>query len=171
MYLVSDILKVTAKYYNIPLKDLVSKRRLRYNLKPRNMVIFIGVRLGISLTSIGLAFSRDYNTMYAAQRSMLRDLEVSPTLREELQEILQMLTPPPCLPGEASLRAKLDLIDYNLITLKKALQELSETLDKTSDASIQVFTKGQLSAIRILEESLEKQKYNILSQIEALWVH
>ncbi|VAW38989.1 Chromosomal replication initiator protein DnaA [hydrothermal vent metagenome] len=91
---VENIQKQTANYYNIKLSDLLSKKRTRSLVRPRQMGMFLAKELtDKSLPEIGEAFGgRDHTTVLYAHKKMKQLFDEEPEFLEDKQKLINLLT-------------------------------------------------------------------------------
>lgn len=91
---IKPIISAAAKYYGIPLRDLVSFRRARGLIRPRHVAMYLARTLTKhSLPAIGRIFERDHTTIMHGCRQIERQRRQDPELDAELQELIALLTP------------------------------------------------------------------------------
>ena len=90
---IENIQKATIEYYNIQLKDLLSSRRSRSIVRPRQMAMFLSKELtNRSLPEIGKAFGRrDHTTVLHACRTIKRLKENDSNLEQAYKALLRIL--------------------------------------------------------------------------------
>jgi chromosomal replication initiator protein len=86
---VEDIVSHVARYYNIPETSIYEKTRKKEVVKPRQVVMFIMREdFGISYPTIGQHLGgRDHTTVIHSCEKMRADIQESPALQHELDEI------------------------------------------------------------------------------------
>ena len=91
---ISNIQKVVADYYGLPLRELLSKRRTRSLARPRQLAMAMCKELTEhSLPEIGEAFGgRDHTTVLHACKQIRKLTETDAKLREDWDKLLRKLT-------------------------------------------------------------------------------
>jgi len=89
-----NIQKQTALYYNVRLSDLLSKKRTRSLVRPRQLAMFLAKELtDKSLPEIGEAFGgRDHTTVLYAHKKMRELFDEIPEFLEDKQKLINILT-------------------------------------------------------------------------------
>ena len=90
---IENIQSATVEYYNIQLKDLLSSRRSRSIVRPRQMAMFLSKELtSRSLPEIGKAFGRrDHTTVLHACRTIKRLKENDSSIEQAYKALLRIL--------------------------------------------------------------------------------
>lgn len=88
-----NIIEITARFYDISIKDLIGKRRQKELVVPRQIVMFLMREEGnISYPTIGQEIgSRDHTTAMHSYNKILKLLETSKKLKSEIESIKQLL--------------------------------------------------------------------------------
>lgn len=83
---VSDIIKIVAKFYDIPVLDIRSDRRDARTVHPRHVAMYLARILTTrSLPDIGQRFGgRDHTTILSACRKMTKQIETDERLKHEV---------------------------------------------------------------------------------------
>ncbi|AZZ95370.1 chromosomal replication initiator protein DnaA [Hahella sp. KA22] len=91
---IDNIQRTVAEYYKIRVADILSKRRTRSITRPRQMAMALAKELtNHSLPEIGEAFGgRDHTTVLHACKVMIELQQNDPTLRDDYQNFMRMLT-------------------------------------------------------------------------------
>lgn len=91
---IDNIQRTVAEYYKIKVSDLLSKRRTRSVTRPRQVAMALAKELtNHSLPEIGEAFGgRDHTTVLHACKKIVELQEQDPSIREDYQNFLRMLT-------------------------------------------------------------------------------
>lgn len=91
---IDNIQRVVAEYYKIKVSDLHSKRRSRSVARPRQVAMYLAKDLtNHSLPEIGDAFGgRDHTTVLHAVRKIKELLETSADIKEDVKNLLRILT-------------------------------------------------------------------------------
>ena len=91
---IDNIQRTVAEYYKMKVADLHSKRRTRTITRPRQMAMALAKELtSHSLPEIGEAFGgRDHTTVLHACRKVGELQETDPSIREDYQNFLRLLT-------------------------------------------------------------------------------
>lgn len=89
----ADIQKVVAKHYNISVKDMVSKSRVKSIARPRQLAIYLAKQLtNDSLPMIGRAFGgRDHTTIIHAIKRIEDLLQQDVLMQQDIKKITQIL--------------------------------------------------------------------------------
>ncbi len=90
---IDDILKAVSKHYGVNRQDLLSKRRTRSIVRPRQIGMFLSKQLTTrSLPEIGRRFGgRDHTTVIHAVRVVQKLISDDPNLREEVELLKRLL--------------------------------------------------------------------------------
>ena len=90
---IENIQKATAEYYNIQFSDLLSPRRSRSIVRPRQMAMLLSKELTPrSLPEIGKAFGRrDHTTVLHACRTIKKLKEIDSNIEQAYQSLLRIL--------------------------------------------------------------------------------
>lgn len=91
---IDNIQRTVAEYYKMKVADLHSKRRTRTITRPRQMAMTLAKELtNHSLPEIGEAFGgRDHTTVLHACKKIMELQESDPTIREDYQNFMRLLT-------------------------------------------------------------------------------
>ena len=91
---IEDIQNATIEYYNIQMQDLLSPRRSRSVVRPRQMAMFLAKELtNRSLPEIGKAFGkRDHTTVLHACRTVKKLKETDPNIEQAYKSLLRILS-------------------------------------------------------------------------------
>ena len=69
----NKILKTVSKHFNVPTKDIMSRRRLAYIIKPRSVIInYILEHFQISTPKLGMFFNFDHSTIIHYRRAKVK---------------------------------------------------------------------------------------------------
>lgn len=90
---IEEIQRKVAERYNIRLSEMMSKRRERSVVRPRQIAMFLAKNLTTkSLPDIGRAFNRDHTTVLHGIKAV-EDLRAEdPAFREETDDLRRMLS-------------------------------------------------------------------------------
>ena len=90
---IDDILKAVSQLYSVPKTELLSARRARSVVRPRQIGMYLAKRLtSRSLPEIGRRFGgRDHSTVLHAVRKIEKLLEEDETLRQEVELLTRIL--------------------------------------------------------------------------------
>jgi chromosomal replication initiator protein len=90
---IDEILKVIARHYGVSRSDLLSERRHRSVVWPRQIGMYLAKQLtSRSLPEIGRRFGgRDHTTVLHAIRKLETHLAGNPRLKDELEELKKLL--------------------------------------------------------------------------------
>lgn len=90
---IEDILKVVSRHYGVSKGDILSQRRHRSVVWPRQIGMYLAKQLTArSLPEIGRRFgNRDHTTVLHAIRKIENELGGNPRLRDEIEELKRML--------------------------------------------------------------------------------
>lgn len=90
---VEDIVKVVSRHYGVSRNDILSQRRHRSVVWPRQIGMYLAKQLTArSLPEIGRRFgNRDHTTVLHAIRKINTAIEENPRLRDELEDLKKML--------------------------------------------------------------------------------
>ncbi len=91
---IENIQQVVVDYYNIRLADLLSKRRTRVLVRPRQTAMALAKELtDHSLPEIGAAFGdRDHTTVLHAYRKVQELRQSDGRINEDYEKLLRLLT-------------------------------------------------------------------------------
>jgi chromosomal replication initiator protein len=91
---IEDILKVVSRHFGVSKGDILSQRRHRSVVWPRQIGMYLAKQLtSRSLPEIGRRFgNRDHTTVLHAIRKIEGELEGNPRLRDELEELKKLLS-------------------------------------------------------------------------------
>ncbi|MGB1950764.1 MAG: chromosomal replication initiator protein DnaA [Marinobacter sp.] len=91
---IDNIQRTVAEYYKIKVADLLSKRRTRTVTRPRQVAMSLSKELtNHSLPEIGDAFGgRDHTTVLHACKKIVELQETDPSIREDYQNFMRLLT-------------------------------------------------------------------------------
>lgn len=91
---IEDILRIISRHYGVPKSDLLSQRRHRSVVWPRQIGMYLAKQLTArSLPEIGRRFgNRDHTTVLHAIRKIDGELNKNPRLRDELEELKKQLS-------------------------------------------------------------------------------
>jgi len=90
---IEDILRVVGRHYNVPKSDLLSPRRARSIVVPRQIGMYLAKKLTPrSLPEIGRRFGgRDHSTVLHAVRKIEREIAASETLNREIAMLARII--------------------------------------------------------------------------------
>jgi chromosomal replication initiator protein len=90
---IEDILRVVGRHYNVPKSDLLSPRRARSIVVPRQIGMYLAKKLTPrSLPEIGRRFGgRDHSTVLHAVRKIEREIQGNETLRREIAMLTRVI--------------------------------------------------------------------------------
>lgn len=90
----SDVLQATARYHQLSLDDLLSKRRTKEVVRARQIAMYLArEETDASLPEIGAALGgRNHSTVLYGYQKIAKNVELDPTLRREVSEIRRQLT-------------------------------------------------------------------------------
>ncbi len=90
---IDDILRIVSRHYSVSKADILSQRRHRSVVWPRQIGMYLAKQLtSRSLPEIGRRFGdRDHTTVLHAIRKIDRELEANTRLRDELEELKKQL--------------------------------------------------------------------------------
>ena len=90
---IEDILKAVSQLYNVPKTELLSARRARSVVRPRQIGMYLAKRLtSRSLPEIGRRFGgRDHSTVLHAVRKIEKQLEQDDALKQEIDLLVRIL--------------------------------------------------------------------------------
>ena len=90
---IEDILRVISRHYGVSKSDLLSQRRHRSVVWPRQIGMYLAKQMTArSLPEIGRRFgNRDHTTVLHAIRKIDGELNGNPRLRDELEELKKQL--------------------------------------------------------------------------------
>ncbi|MEL6746293.1 MAG: helix-turn-helix domain-containing protein, partial [Pseudomonadota bacterium] len=91
---IEEIIKLVSKHYGVTRTDILSQRRHRSIVKPRQIAMYLAKNLtSRSLPEIGRRIGgRDHTTVLHAVRKIDRELGSDATLGEEVEELKRFLT-------------------------------------------------------------------------------
>jgi len=91
---IEDILRIVSRHYGVSKADLLSPRRQRSIVWPRQIGMYLAKQLtSRSLPEIGRRFNgRDHTTVLHAVRKIERELTDNPRLKNEIEELKKMLS-------------------------------------------------------------------------------
>lgn len=91
---IEDILKVVSRHFGVSRSDILSQRRHRSVVWPRQIGMYLAKQMTQrSLPEIGRRFGgRDHTTVLHAIRKIDKELGDNPRLRDELEDLKKMLT-------------------------------------------------------------------------------
>jgi chromosomal replication initiator protein len=91
---IDNIQKTVAEYYNIKMSDLLSKRRTRSVVRPRQLAMALAKELtNHSLPEIGDAFGgRDHTTVLHACRQIQSLKEAQNDIKEDYRNLIRTLS-------------------------------------------------------------------------------
>jgi chromosomal replication initiator protein len=94
MVSISNIKKTVAKYYNVRITEMDSKRRTRSVARPRQVAMALAKELtSHSLPEIGTEFGgRDHTTVLHACRKIVELRESDPRMEEDYRILIRSLT-------------------------------------------------------------------------------
>ena len=85
---VENIQSVTASYYNVTLKDILSEARPQNIVTPRQVAMFLSRKLTtLPLQEIGNCFKKKHATIHHALKTIQDRLANEPKLRNSISEI------------------------------------------------------------------------------------
>jgi chromosomal replication initiator protein len=90
---IEDILRIISRHYAVSKADILSQRRHRSVVWPRQIGMYLAKQLTArSLPEIGRRFGdRDHTTVLHAIRKIDKELEANPRLREEIEDLKKQL--------------------------------------------------------------------------------
>jgi chromosomal replication initiator protein len=90
---VEDILRIVSRHYAVPKAEILSDRRHRSVVRPRQIGMYLAKQLtSRSLPEIGRRFgNRDHTTVLHAIRKIDRELSGDPRLKDEIEELKRQL--------------------------------------------------------------------------------
>jgi chromosomal replication initiator protein len=90
---IEDILRIVSRHFGVPKGELLSQRRHRSVVWPRQIGMYLAKQLTArSLPEIGRRFgNRDHTTVLHAIRKIEGELQGNPRLKEELEELKRLL--------------------------------------------------------------------------------
>jgi chromosomal replication initiator protein len=90
---IEDILRIVSRHYSVSKSDILSQRRHRSVVWPRQIGMYLAKQMtSRSLPEIGRRFGdRDHTTVLHAIRKIDRELEANTRLRDELEELKKQL--------------------------------------------------------------------------------
>ncbi len=90
----TDVLQATARYHQLSLDDLLSKRRTKEVVRARQIAMYLArEETDASLPEIGAALGgRNHSTVLYGYQKIAKSVELDPTLRREVSEIRRQLT-------------------------------------------------------------------------------
>jgi chromosomal replication initiator protein len=91
---IEDILRIISRHFGVSKGDLLSQRRHRSVVWPRQIGMYLAKQLTArSLPEIGRRFgNRDHTTVLHAIRKIEGELAGNPRLKEELEELKRLLS-------------------------------------------------------------------------------
>lgn len=91
---IEDILRVVSRHYAISKQDILSQRRHRSVVRPRQIGMYLAKHLtSRSLPEIGRRFGdRDHTTVLHAIRKIDKEVGESPRLKDEIEELKRLLS-------------------------------------------------------------------------------
>jgi chromosomal replication initiator protein len=91
---IDDIKSITAGYFNIPLKELISNNKQRIYSYPRQLAMYLCRKYtDMSLKKIGEAFGKkDHSTVLYAVKRMNRDKDIKKEITYDLERIENLLS-------------------------------------------------------------------------------
>ncbi|HZA02345.1 MAG TPA: helix-turn-helix domain-containing protein, partial [Hyphomicrobiaceae bacterium] len=91
---IEDILKVVSRHFGVSKGDILSQRRHRSVVWPRQIGMYLAKQLtSRSLPEIGRRFgNRDHTTVLHAIRKIEGELDANPRLREEIEVLKKLLS-------------------------------------------------------------------------------
>jgi hypothetical protein len=93
---IKPVISTVAKYYDVPVRDLVSFRRARALIRPRHVAMYLARALTKhSLPVIGRVFERDHTTILYGCRQIEKQRQRDSGLDAEIQQLIEQLTPAP----------------------------------------------------------------------------
>jgi hypothetical protein len=92
---IKPVVMAVAKFYRVPLHDLVSFRRTRELARPRQVAMYLAKQITRhSLPAIARVFERDHTTVMHACRKIAAERLADPQLDSDLVTLTEQLTPP-----------------------------------------------------------------------------
>ncbi len=92
---IKPVISAVAKYYRVSLRDLISFRRTRNVIRPRQVAMYLARALTKhSLPAIGRVFERDHTTVLHGCRQIAILRQRDPGLDAEIHELTTRLSPP-----------------------------------------------------------------------------
>ncbi|MFM2422388.1 MAG: Chromosomal replication initiator protein DnaA, partial [Pseudomonadota bacterium] len=90
---IEDIIRVISRHYGVSKQDILSERRHRSIVWPRQVGMYLAKQLtSRSLPEIGRRFGdRDHTTVLHAIRKVEREIEANPRVAEEIEELKRQL--------------------------------------------------------------------------------
>ena len=90
---VEDILRIVSRHFAVSKADILSDRRHRSVVRPRQIGMYLAKQLtSRSLPEIGRRFgNRDHTTVLHAIRKIDREIGDNPHLKEEIEELKRQL--------------------------------------------------------------------------------
>jgi chromosomal replication initiator protein len=91
---VEDILRIVSRHYAVSKQDILSQRRHRSVVRPRQVGMYLAKHLtSRSLPEIGRRFGdRDHTTVLHAIRKIDKEIDDNPRLRDEIEELKRQLS-------------------------------------------------------------------------------
>lgn len=100
---VADIVDVTAAVFGVPVAAVMSARRARECVVPRQVAMHLAVELlNLSTTAVGRRFSRDHSTVLYAHRSIAARCQREPLLAMRVQRARLAITTNPSMKDAAA---------------------------------------------------------------------
>ena len=91
---IEDILRIVSRHYAVSTQDILSQRRHRSVVRPREVGMYLAMHLSSqSMCGIGRRFGdRDHASMVHAIRKIAREIGENPRFREEIAEMKRQLS-------------------------------------------------------------------------------
>ena len=91
---IKPLISTVARYYGVPVRDLVSFRRARALIRPRQVAMYLARTLTKhSLPAIGRVFERDHTTILHGCRQIEKQRQGDAGLDVEIRQLIERLTP------------------------------------------------------------------------------
>jgi chromosomal replication initiation ATPase DnaA len=91
---IKPLISAVAKYYDVPVRDLVSFRRTHALIRPRQVAMYLARALTKhSLPAIGRVFERDHTTILHGCRQIEKQRQRDPDLDLQIRQLIERLTP------------------------------------------------------------------------------
>jgi hypothetical protein len=91
---IKPVMSAVAKYYEVPVYELVSFRRARALIRPRQVAMYLARALTKhSLPAIGRVFERDHATILHGCRQIEKQRQCDPRLDTQIRQLIEQLTP------------------------------------------------------------------------------